>query len=102
MNMYTRDALFDELEKIDKEAGVGSFLAKGFKSLGSTAKNIGRKGALKGHGSNIKGLYQAGAKGKGGVWGGVKRVAGSPYGQMGAAAGTAGLAGYGGYKALGG
>ena len=115
MDEYTKAAFFEELDMIHKEAGIGSFVGKGFASLGKTVKGLagrGQKGgvsaAFKGHGGNIKGLYQAGAKapnkaGKAsGMWGGVKRVAQSPYGQMAAAGGVTGLAGYGGFKGVSG
>ena len=96
MDNATRNAFYDEFEKIGaiKESGVMSFLSKGFRNLG----NVGKK-SLGQHKRSVSKLYQKGAK-SGGKWGGVKQVAKSPYGSMGAAAGTAGLAGYGGYKAV--
>ena len=85
MDHVTMAAFTDELSKI---AGVGGFLVKGIKAWGSSARGAGKLGlgtALKRHGGAIKKLYQSGA-GQGGVWGGVKRVAQSPYGAMGAVA----------------
>lgn len=106
-------AFEDELSKIatvelEKVAGIGDFLMKGIRGWGAAAKGAraaaaGVKGA-KGWGSHfgsIGKLYQQGAN-KGGIWGGVKRVAQSPYGAMAGTAGIGGLAAYGGYKALGG
>lgn len=101
-NRVVMAAFEDELEKIaeaelEKTAGWTSFLSKGFKNLGTIGKR-----SLGQHKDLITKLYQRGAKGGGGVWGGIKQVARSPYGSMAAAAGTTGLAGYGAYKALGG
>jgi len=89
-------AFAEEVAEIQKEAGVGSFLAKGFKGLGSAvsgARRVGAGTALKRHGGAIKGLWQKG---------GLKALGKSGYGSMAAATGVGGLAAYGGYKALGG
>lgn len=115
----TMAAFNDELEKIslaemDKTAGIGSFFAKGIRGWQSAAKGAAKAakhpgvlkpGAAQGkswgsHFGSIKKMYQQGANRGGGVWGGVKRVAKSPYGAMAGTAGAAGLAAYGGYKAL--
>lgn len=91
-NETTLTGFNDEMEKI---GGIGSVLSKGFKNLGTVGKR-----SLGQHKNLITKLYQRGAKGGGGVMGGLKGLAKSPYGSMAAAAGTAGLAGYGGYRML--
>ena len=91
LNKVTVAAFADELKKI---GGVMSFLSKGFKNLGT----VGRR-SMSGHGDLVKKIYQRGAK-KGGILGGVKGLAKSPYGSTAAAAGTLGAAGYGGYRAV--
>ena len=81
MNEITLAAFNDELEAITKEAGIGSFLMKGlrgFKSSAKGVKQLGFKKSMGRHGQAIKGMYQRG----GGGWGGVKQVAKSPYGAM--------------------
>jgi hypothetical protein len=102
-NQIVIAACADELEKI---AGIGNFLIKGikgwqgaFSGAANAAKGIKGAKSWGSHVGTIKKLYGQGAS-KGGWWGGVKRVARSPYGAMGATAGIGGLAAYGGYKAL--
>lgn len=115
----TMAAFSDEIEKIaqaemEKAAGIGDFFMKGIKGWQSAARGaaqaakhpgVVRRGATQGkswgsHFGTIKKMYQQGANKGGGVWGGVKRVAKSPYGAMAGTAGVGGLAAYGGYKAL--
>jgi hypothetical protein len=111
-NAVIAAAFEDELEKIgmaelEKTAGIGSFLMKGIKGWQGAAKGAAQ--AAKGAGGrtwgshlgSIKKMYQQGAK-KGGMWGGVKRVAKSPYGAMAGTAGVGGLAAYGGLNAISG
>lgn len=103
-NDITMNAFHDELEKL---GGLGKFLMKGVRGWQSA---IGRAGASSGkrqltlgkHKGLVKKLYTRGAKDGGGVLGGIKGVARSPYGAMAGTAGIGGLAAYGGYKALGG
>lgn len=100
----TMSAFHNELEKI---GGLGKFLIKGIRGWQST---IGRAGASAGkrqltlskHKDLVKKLYTRGAKDGGGVWGGVKGVARSPYGAMAGTAAIGGAAAYGGYKAVAG
>jgi hypothetical protein len=94
MNEQIMRAFADEMETIQKEAGIGSFLASGFKGLGTVGKR-----SLSQHGDILKKLWARGQRGGGGTWGSIKQIAKSPYGRMGAAAGLTGLAGYGAYKA---
>lgn len=113
-------AFLDELTSIQKLAAAPlgllarakGFLGGGFsqigKALGPAEKGVTtmaqRFGAKKpmGLGEHIKSIYQKGAKGEGGMWGGIKGVAGSPYGQAAAAGGTLIGAGALAHKALGG
>lgn len=83
-------ALTDEIGRI-KEAGIGNFLrggVQGFrnliggKGLSTAAKNVG------GHGQLLHRIYSKGAANGGGMWGGLKSIGKSRYGQM---AGTAAL-----------
>lgn len=91
MDEQTMKAFADEMEKI---SGIGSFLASGFRSLGTIGKRSWGQ-----HKDILKKLWERGQRGGGGTWGGIKQIAKSPYGRMGAAAGLTGLAGYGAYKA---
>lgn len=95
MNERMMKAFAEELSSIQKEAGIGSFLASGFKSLGTVGKR-----SLSQHGDVLKKLWARGQRGGGGTWGGIKQIAKSPYGRMAAAAGLTGLAGYGAYRAI--
>lgn len=122
----TMTAFSDEIEKIaqaemEKAAGIGDFLIKGIKGWQSAARQAAKAATPAGvaaqaagsarkvgrtwgsHPGLIKKIYQKGARqgGEGikGVWGGVKRVAKSPYGAMAGTAGVGGLAAYGAYKA---
>jgi len=110
MNEIMSAAFFDELDQIQKEAGLGSFLIKGIKGLGKAkagVKDVGIRKTLGQHGRNIqsawkRGTSHVGAEGpkKGGFWGGVKEVAGTPEAAMAGTVGLGGLAAYGGGKAL--
>lgn len=113
-------AFIEELTAIQKTAAapIGllsrakSFLGGGFSQIGhalgpaekgvtTMAQRFGAKKPM-GMGEHIKSIYQKGAKGEGGMWGGIKGVAGSPYGQAAAAGGTLIGAGALGHAALSG
>lgn len=112
MNETMMQAFAEELESIQKEAGVGDFLRKGVRGIGSllsgkgglnvAAKNMG------GHKNVVKSIWNKGATrvgasgAPGGTWGGIKSLAKSRYGQM-AGAGALGVGGtaYAGSKLLG-
>lgn len=110
MNEIMTAAFFKELENIQKEAGLGSFLIKGIKGLGGvgkTVKELGVRGALKQHGKGVKGAWKrgvspVGAEGpkRGGWWEGAKEVARTPEAAMAGTAGLGGLAAYGAGKAV--
>ena len=116
MHEATQKAFTDELSVIQKEAGVGKFLSKGF---GHISELLGGKTTLKKLYQSGKTAYQKGAKGKlvktkagrtkmkggkevregGGILGGIKGAAGSRAGlAAGAVGGTAGI-GYAGARA---
>jgi hypothetical protein len=90
MNEVMLAAFTDELDQITKEAGIGSLVMKGLRGWRGAAKGFtSGSRSLGSHGASISKLYRQGAKGAPGmkgVLGGVKRVARSPYGAMGAVA----------------
>lgn len=83
MNEQMLLSFFDEMGSIQKQAGIGSMITRGIQSF-KMAPHL----SLGGHGKAIKSLWQSGTAGGKGVVGGLKSLAGSPYGAM---AGTAGL-----------
>jgi hypothetical protein len=89
----TEAAFLDELGQI-KEAGVGSFLTGGIKTLGRLGGKGGSKISLKGLKRHAGMAYRK----AGGGWEGAKAVMKSPAGQAATVAGLGGLAGYGAYK----
>jgi hypothetical protein len=98
MNEHMTTAFFDELEQIQKEAGLlgsgAKFLSKGFKRLSQLGSKSGPMATVKGgpgHWERMKNIYRAG---------GLKGLAGSAYGQMGAAGALTGLGAYGTGKAV--
>ena len=118
MHQVTQQAFTDELSHIQKVAGVGSFLSKGFGTLSRLAggKTTASKLMKGGKGAWKKGVKGTAAKTKGGkvrmkggkpiyegggTWGGIKGVAGSPIGQAAGTAGAVGGAGYLGARATG-
>ena len=78
MHHATMKAFITEMESIEKDAGIGSFLAKGFRGLGHLAsgkmKLTGKQG--------LTGVASKAYKRGGGGWGGVKNVARSQAGRM--------------------
>ena len=118
MHPQSFSAFVDEMVKIG--FAPMSFVSKGFGRLGrafraapkgqtlSMTERIGGKGAVEagGIGQHMKDIWRrgsetVGASGKPAGWlGGLRELAGSRYGQMGAAAGLTGLGAYGGYKAV--
>jgi hypothetical protein len=83
-------AFLDELENIQKEAGIGGFISGGIKGLSRLGSSRGRQAI---------GRLARSQWGKGGMEG-AKRLAKGQLGQMAGTAGLAGLAGYGGYRLL--
>ena len=100
MNEQMMKAFAAEIEGIQKESGIATGIAN---FLGGGVRGLSRLGTS----SGWRGLarlgrvaYKQGARGGGGVLGGLKGLAKSQVGQMAGTAGLAGLAGYGGYKLL--
>lgn len=94
MNEQMMQAFADEMETIQKEAGLSSFLSGGISGL----KRLGTGRGWQALGRLGRVAYRQGAR-EGGVWGGLKGLAKSQVGQMAGTAGLGGLAGYGAYKA---
>lgn len=122
MNEIMAAAFFDELESIQKEAGVGDFFVRGIKGLQKGWKGLkqhrlakavegpmpkGEQGmSLGAHGRKIRDIWRGGAQavgegGKpGGFLGGARALGQSEYAPMAATLGVGGLGAYGAGKAV--
>lgn len=105
MEPISMSAFTEEFCEIAKNAGVLGFLGKGLGHMGHVlrGKSVPGATAAGGIGKHVKSLWGAGseaakAKGTSGFLGGLKGVAGSPYGQMAAAGAVPIAAGYGIHK----